>query len=223
MDEVREQLTVLVVDDHPVVHRGLSAMLADVPWVGRTLVAQDVAEAMAQATTHRPDLAVVDVRLPDGSGIDVVRGLRRVVPGCRALVLTMDAGPGTVREAVEAGAAGYLLKDCDPDLVLDALSTLRHGGLVLGDSALTALSAPAATRHPPPFDRLTPRELALATLVGAGLGNHAIATRLGVSEKTVRNQLSTVLVRVGARDRVHLAMLVRELGIAPPGPADGDP
>jgi two-component system, NarL family, nitrate/nitrite response regulator NarL len=218
---VTDQLTVLVVDDHPVVHRGMSALLAGVDWVGRTVIAQSVAEALAQGTTHRPDLAVVDLRLPDGNGVEVVRQLGRIVPGCRALVLTMDAEPGTVRRAMEAGAAGYLLKDCEPELILDALSTLRHGGLVLGARALTALSKPDDASLPAPFDRLTPREVTLAALVGAGLGNHAVATRLGVSEKTVRNQLSTVLVRVGARDRVHLAVLVRELGISPPkGPTE---
>jgi len=196
-------------------------MLAGVDWVARTVIAESVADALAQATTHRPDLAVVDVRLPDGNGIEVVRQLGRLVPSCRALVLTMDAEPDTVRSAMDAGAAGFLLKDCEPDLILDALSTLRHGGLVLGARALTALSDPAETRLPAPFDRLTSREVTLAALVGAGLGNHTMATRLGVSEKTVRNQLSTVLVRVGARDRVHLAVLVRELGITPPGRPDG--
>jgi DNA-binding NarL/FixJ family response regulator len=213
---VPDQLTVLVVDDHPVVHRGISAMLAGIDWVESTVIAQTVAEALAQATTRRPDLAVVDVRLPDGDGIEVVRQLGRLVPGCRALVLTMDAEPDTVRRAMDAGASGYLLKDCEPELILDALSTLRHGGLVLGARALTALSEPDDDRPPAPFDRLTPREVTLAALVGAGLGNQAVATRLGVSEKTVRNQLSSVLVRVGARDRVHLAVLVRELGITPP-------
>jgi two-component system nitrate/nitrite response regulator NarL len=218
---VTDQLTVLVVDDHPVVHRGMAALLAAVDWVGHIVIAESVTEALAQATTHRPDLAVVDIRLPDGSGVDVVRQLGRLVPGCRSLVLTMDAEPDTVRDALGAGAAGYLLKDCDPELILDALSTLRHGGLVLGARALTALSDPDEDPLPAPFDRLTPREVTLAALVGAGLGNHSVATRLGVSEKTVRNQLSTVLVRVGARDRVHLAVLVRELGITAPTGPDG--
>jgi DNA-binding NarL/FixJ family response regulator len=213
---VTDQLTVLVVDDHPVVHRGMSALLAGVDWVGRTVIAQSVAEALVQATTQRPDLAVVDIRLPDGSGVDVVRQLGRIAPGCRALVLTMDAEPATVRNAMDAGAAGYLLKDCEPELILDALSTLRHGGLVLGAGALTALSDPDDAPLPAPFDGLTAREVTLAALVGAGLGNHSIAARLGVSEKTVRNQLSSVLVRVGARDRVQLAVLARELGITPP-------
>ena len=76
-----DQLTVLVVDDHPVVHRGMSALLAGVDWVGRTVIAKSVAEALEQATTQRPDLAVVDIRLPDGNGVEVVRQLGRIVPG----------------------------------------------------------------------------------------------------------------------------------------------
>ncbi len=213
--ERKGQCTVLVVDDHPVVHRGLKAMLDGLEWVANTLVAETAAQGIAEATRNRPDLAVIDIRLPDGDGVDVVRRLAGIVPDCRCLVLTMDADAATIRRAIDAGAAGYLLKDCDPELILDALAALRHGGLVLGEAALAALAIPATTAMPPPFDRLTPREAILAGFVGAGLTNQAMASRLGVSEKTIRNQLSSVLVRVGARDRVHLAVLARERGVGP--------
>ncbi len=201
--------TVLLVDDHPVVVRGLAALLAGEDWVAGTHVAGTVAEALALATQHHPSLAVVDVRLPDGDGLEVVRRLGSLVPGCRSLVLTMDAADGTVRRAVAAGAAGFLHKDADPDLIVDAVRTLAHGGTVLGPDVLASLTERAA-QAPEPFDRLSPRELDLARLVASGMANPAIARRLHVSEKTVRNQLSTVLVKVAARDRVALTLLARE-------------
>ncbi len=201
---------VLVVDDHPVVARGLAALLSGEDWVGAIDVAEDVAGAVQLATVHQPTLAVVDVRLPDGDGLDLVRRLGVLTPGCRALVLTMDDSPGTARRAVEAGAAGFLHKDAVPELIVDALRTLSRGGTVLGHGVLRSLAGDSRRAVPPPFDRLSPRERALAGLVGAGLSNPAIAARLQVSEKTVRNQLSAVLVKIGAPDRVHLALLVRE-------------
>jgi DNA-binding NarL/FixJ family response regulator len=201
---------VLVVDDHPVVARGLAALFAGADWVSAIDVVGTVAGAVEQATRHRPTLAVVDVRLPDGDGLDLVRRLRSLAPGCRVLVLTMDDSDATARRAVEAGAAGFLHKDAAPELIVDALRTLSRGGTVLTPDVLRRLAERKDDVVPPPFDRLTPRERALAGLVGAGLANPAIAARLHVSEKTVRNQLSAVLVKVGAPDRVHLALLVRE-------------
>lgn len=209
-DGVRDQAhTVLLVDDHPVVARGLAALLSGEDWVAGTYVAETVAAALRLAAQQRPSLAVVDVRLPDGDGLDVVRRLPTLAPGCRSLVLTMDDSGGTARRAVAAGAAGFLHKDADPELIVDAMRTLAHGGTVLGPQVLASLTG-RAPATPAPFDRLTPRELDLARLVSAGMANPAIARRLHVSEKTVRNQLSTVLVKVGARDRVALAVLARE-------------
>jgi DNA-binding NarL/FixJ family response regulator len=201
--------TVLLVDDHPVVVRGLAALLAGEDWVAATHVAQTVARALALATQHHPSLAVVDVRLPDGDGVDVVRRLGTLVPGCRSLVLTMDDTDSTARRAVSAGAAGFLHKNADPELIVDAIRTLAHGGSVLGPEVLASLTE-RAPKTPAPFDRLTARELDLARLVGSGLANPAIARRLRISEKTVRNQLSAVLVKVGARDRVALTLLARD-------------
>ena len=205
------QHRVLVVDDHPVVGRGLAALFAGLDWVSAVDVVGTVAEALAQATVHRPTLAVVDVRLPDGDGVDLVRRLGTITPQCRSLVLTMDRSTETARRALDSGAAGFLHKDADPELIVDALRTLSRGGTVLAPDVLRRLADDrAGDAVPAPFDGLTPRELTLVGLVGAGLANPVIAARLHVSEKTVRNQLSAVLVKVGAPDRVHLALLVRE-------------
>lgn len=206
---------VLVVDDHAVVRRGLVALLEDVGWAATPVEAATLADARRLATTHRPTLAVVDVGLPDGNGLSLVAELARLSPGCRSLVLTMDRSVDTAGRAMAAGAAGYLAKDSDPELVVDALTTIAAGGVVLGWDLVAGrvrlgAEGDKAASVPGPLTGLTPRELEVARHVSAGLPNPAIARLLGVSEKTVRNLLSGVLPKVGARDRVHLALLVRE-------------
>ncbi|MBM6400808.1 response regulator transcription factor [Phycicoccus sonneratiae] len=205
---------VLVLDDHAVVRRGLLALLADVTWAGPVVEAGTVAEARELATRLQPGLAVVDVGLPDGDGIDFVTELVRIAPGCRSLVLTMDRSVGTAERALAAGAAGHLAKDSAPELVVDALGTIASGGVVLGWDLVAGRvrvgGAPPAPGARGPLAALSPRELEVARQVAAGVANPVIARHLGISEKTVRNVLSGVLPKVGARDRVHLALLVRE-------------
>ena len=212
----RDGTRVLVVDDHPVVRRGIVALLGSLSWTAPPVEAATVADARRLATTERPALAVVDVGLPDGDGIALVAELAVISPGCRALVLTMDGSAQTAQRALAAGAAGYLAKDADPQLVVDAVTTIASGGLVLGfDLAAGALQLAGPSPRGPgaaagPFDGLTPRELDVVRGVAEGLGNPQIARRLGISEKTVRNVLSGVLPKVGAGDRVRLALLAHE-------------
>jgi DNA-binding NarL/FixJ family response regulator len=209
----RDGTRVLVVDDHPVVRRGIVALLESLPWTAPPVEAASLADARRLATTERPALAVVDVGLPDGDGIALVAELAVISPGCRALVLTMDSSAETAQRALAAGAAGYLAKDADPQLVVDALTTIASGGLVLGfDLAAGALRLAGSPTggSDGPFDVLTPRELDVVRGVAEGLGNPQIARRLGISEKTVRNVLSGVLPKVGVGDRVRLALLAHE-------------
>ncbi len=208
-------MVVLVVDDHPVVRRGIVSLLDSLPWTAPPVEAATVAEARRAAAIERPGLAVVDVKLPDGDGVDLVRELSTISPGCRCLVLTMDTSVATAQRALAAGAAGYLAKDVNPDLVVDAVATIATGGMVLGyDLAervrLTGAGAGSDAASLGPFASLTARELEVARDVADGLGNAQVARRLGLSEKTVRNVLSGVLPKVGARDRVHLALLAHE-------------
>lgn len=213
---------VLVVDDHAIVRRGIVALLESLPWAGPPAEAASAAEARRLCTTERPSLAVVDVGLPDGDGIELVAELAAISPGCRSLVLTMDGSGATAERALAAGAAGYLVKDADPQLILDALTTIAAGGLVIGYDLGTGhihlggqkSPVPAESTGPGPFAGLSARELGVARGVAAGLGNPVLARRLGVSEKTVRNVLCAVLPKVGARDRVHLALLAREHHLA---------
>lgn len=212
---VAERDLVLVVDDHPVVRRGLVALLGAEPWVERVLEADSVANAERMAAEHSVRVAVVDVGLPDGDGVDLTRRLRAAYPRLAVLVLTMTAEPDLARAVLAAGGSGFLVKETDPDILLGALRTVRDGGLVVGPhlpDARQVLAEPA-TSTPKPFDRLTPRELHLVRLVAGGAANAQIARRLSVADKTIRNQLSAILVKVGASDRVQLALMARDAGI----------
>lgn len=211
-------LAVLIVDDHPVVRRGLRALLLAQPWVRSTVEADSVRSALESAERERPDVAVVDLGLPDGDGLDLTTRLRETVPECAVLVLTMTVDAGRARALLAAGAAGYLAKETDPDLVVGAVRTVAQGGLVLGPSldreAVLGAGTPLSAGPPAPFDRLTPRELQIAVLIGRGSSNAEIARRLHLADKTVRNQVSTILVKIAAKDRVHAALLARENGLA---------
>lgn len=175
--------------------------------------ADGVARAVEVAETHRPDLAVVDLGLPDGDGIDLTRRLRTLAPEVRVLVLTMSSSGDSAREALAAGASGYVLKETAPEVLLGALRTVADGGLVLGPNVGGGdLLGGDATQGaaPAPFDRLSPRELQLVRLVAAGRSNAEIARRMSLADKTVRNQVSSILTRTGAADRVQLALLARD-------------
>lgn len=209
---------VLLVDDHPVVRRGLVALLAAQPWVRATREASSVAEAVAAATSSPPDVAVVDLGLPDGNGLDLIGRLARIAPHCRVLVLTMNSDAGHVRAALEAGAHGFLVKETDPELVVDSVKTVAGGGTVIGPHLDRFDLVGADAREPAvaaPFDRLTARELQLVRNLAAGRSNAEIARRLDVSEKTVRNQVALVTAKIGVADRVQAALLARDRGIEP--------
>lgn len=204
--------SVLVVDDHPIVRQGMVSLLAAEPWVGAVREAAGVAEARRSLTTAPPDLAVVDLTLPDGDGIELIRELPRTAPGCHALVLTMTNEAPAVRAVLSAGARGYVLKDSAPELIVAALRTVAAGGRVLGPRVDDGAAArpPAAA---PPFDRLNPRELRLVRLIAAGHGNRQIADRLTLSEKTVRNQIALITAKLGVPDRLQLALLAHRAGL----------
>lgn len=213
--------TVLVVDDHPVVRRGLAAMLGLEDWVGRVVEAGSVREGATLGATERVDVAVVDLGLPDGDGVELVRRLRRA-PGCPVLVLTMTRDEGVVRTCLAAGAGGYLLKDSAPDAVVRAARTVLDGGLVLGpEIAAAALPRGRPARLPAPLDRLSPADLRLLALLADGRTNARIATELGVAEKTVRNRVSVLLGALGVEDRVQAALLAREKGLTSGDHASG--
>jgi DNA-binding NarL/FixJ family response regulator len=208
-------IRLLVVDDHPVVRTGLRAALLgadDIEVVGE---AASVAEAVAECVALSPHVVLMDVQLADGSGIDATTRLVRARPGTGVLMMTMYGDEDTVRAALAAGARGYLLKGASGPDVIAAVRSVARGQAVFGaevaEATLARLTAPAAVRTV--FPELTAREHELVARIALGLSNTEAAASLGISEKTVRNQLSTVLVKLGVRDRSALIVRAREAGL----------
>ena len=211
---------VLLVDDHPIIRRGLRAMLEEETWVGAVVEAATAAEAVRQAVTVRPDVIAMDITLPDGDGVEVTRRIVQAVPEVRILMVTMTDDEAVVRRALHAGAHGYVLKDTDPDAVVESLRTVAEGAVVLGPGVGAALLATLRTSPqalPPPFDRLTARERDIVGYLAAGQTSARIGRQLGLTEKTVRNQLTGVFAKLGVTDRVQAALLAQNAGIRPSG------
>ncbi|MGH3914853.1 MAG: response regulator [Pseudonocardiaceae bacterium] len=216
-ERVKERLRVLIVDDHPIVRRGLRAMLEGEPWVEEVAEAATVAEAIKEAAIRQVHVVAMDVALPDGDGIDATRSIVRAHPETMVLVLTMADDEDIVVRAFEAGAHGYLLKDTDPETVIDSLRTVAAGGVVLGPRigvAIITAGQRQPAQLPPPLDKLTPREYEMLTRLATGESNARIARHLSLSEKTVRNQLSRVFSKLEVTDRVQAALLARDMGVA---------
>jgi len=210
------QSRVLIVDDHPVVRRGLRALLEGQTWVADIAEAQTAGEAVRTALTWQANVIVMDIRLPDGSGIDAARQIIKALPQARVLMLTMTDEEGTVLSALRAGAQGYVHKDSPPDMLVDALRTVAAGGVVLGPAVgrqVFAMLSGAPTELPPPLNTLTTRERDILIRLAAGEDNARIARGIGVSEKTIRNQLSLVYTKLGVSDRVQAALLARDAGL----------
>ena len=210
---------VLIADDHPMFREGLRAMLQGRPAFDVVAVAATGAEAVAAAERTRPDIAVLDLRMPDGDGVAATGGIRRASPGTRVLLLTSFDGEREVADALAAGAHGYLLKSAAPDEIADAVAAVASGASVLSDSVLAEVARRSAAPRSRPFSELTDREFDVLECLARGLDTETTARRLGLSAKTVRNNISNVLVKLGARDRTAAARLAHQRGVG----LDGSP
>ena len=191
---------VLIVDDHPIVLSGLSALVESDAGLELVAAARTVAEALAVLT--EPDVAVVDLELPDGDGIELGATLKRTWPGLRVVMLTMHADDQAVLRSLAAGMDGYLLKDSDPEEVLAAIHTAAQGTLVLGKGASDAVIAAASSA--PRTDALAAldaRDLEILELLAQGLPTSQVAARLFLAPKTIRNRVSDMLTKLGVSSR----------------------
>ncbi len=205
---------IVLVDDHPMVRDGLTALFDTIDDCDVVGVAADGAEALRVIREHRPDVALMDLAMPGMGGVEATRRLRAEDPDVRVVVLTMSDDDASVRAALRAGARGYLLKDAGQHEVLAAVRAAAQGQLVFGATvvpAVVGLLEPAQTAVP--FPDLSQRERQVLDLLAAGLGNQGIARRLGVSDKTVANTVSLVLPKIGAADRAAAIAVARAHGL----------
>ncbi|MDX3657901.1 response regulator transcription factor [Streptomyces sp. ID05-26A] len=198
---------VLLVDDHEVVRRGLREMLDDEPDISVIAEAGSVDEAVTRAQKTPPDVAVVDVQLPDGSGVDLCRSLRDL--GIRCLVLTAFDDEEALVGAIMAGASGYLLKQVRGQDVVTAVREVAAGRSLL-DPATTSRVL-ERMRNPAPIG-LTDQEQRVLELIGEGLTNRQIGERLFLAEKTVKNYVTSVLSKLGMERRTQAAAWVAKRG-----------
>ncbi len=200
---------VLVVEDHPVVAEGLVALLADDPRLQVVRRAETVAEAVAAAQEERVDVALIDFRLPDGTGAEAATAIRQYHPDVAVVILSADDSEPAMIAAVEAGAAGYLVKTADGPEIVDAVRRVAEGEMLIPAPRLAALLArrrelaAAQDERARQLSRLTPREHEILTLMTEGLDNREIAARLHVAYPTVRSHVRSILQKLGARSRLE--------------------
>lgn len=215
MDEPAEAIGVLVVDDHPVVRRGLRAFLDTVEGIDVIADAADGRAALRAATVHEPTVILLDLQLPDMSGVAVIERLRERGSTVPVLVLTSFASRDQVLPAIRAGADGYLLKEVDPDDLAAAIKAVAAGSSVFAPEAAAAMAAVVSGRDPehPELDRLTEREREVLTGLGRGWSNRQLAEELFISEKTVKTHVSNILGKLDLTDRTQAALFAVRSGL----------
>jgi DNA-binding NarL/FixJ family response regulator len=211
---VTGQISVLIADDHPVVRQGLQVLLSVHDGFSVAGEAADGGEALALAAELDPDVILLDLKLPVLDGVAVLRELRERGIRARTLVLTSASDRGLVPLAMAAGAAGFLYKDVDPDALIRAVRSVHDGHTLLAAEAAGSLVGAADARGTAVrgVGALTAREREVLAQLADGRSNREIARALGVSEKTVKTHVSSVLAKLGVADRTHAALLaVRQL------------
>lgn len=200
---------VFLVDDHEIVRRGLADLIDTAPGMEVVGEAGTVHQALTRIEAARPDVAVLDVRLPDGSGIDLCRQIRSSMPDVACLILTAYDDDAATSAAVVAGASGYLLKDIAAMRLLDAIRNVSAGGSLLNTAAAARAASHLRERSDiddPRLGSLGLRERQVLALIADGLTNRQIGERLGLAEKTIKNYVSSLLMKLGMESRTQAAV-----------------
>jgi DNA-binding NarL/FixJ family response regulator len=209
-------IRVVVADDHPLVRDGLRALLSSTPGMELVGEAATGREAVRAAVIDRPDVLIMDIRMPDLDGVAATTEIAKAAPDVAVLMLTMFEDDDSVFAAMRAGACGYLVKGATQAEITRAISAAAAGEAIFGrDVARKLLSRLTRAPQPPPpaFPELTRREREILELVALGQPNGAIAVRLGLSGKTVANHVSAILTKLGVTGRAEAIIKARDAGL----------
>jgi two-component system response regulator DevR len=206
-------ISVFLVDDHEVVRRGVADLLAEDPELTVVGQADSVAQALARGPALRPDVAILDLRLPDGDGVQLCRELRSRLPDLHCLILTSFTDEQAMVDAILAGAAGYVLKDIQGARLIDAVRRVGRGESLLGNRAAATLMnrLREAAKPKGPLAELTTQERRLLEFIGEGLTNRQISERMFLAEKTVKNYVSRLLSKLDMKRRTQAAVWASRL------------
>jgi DNA-binding NarL/FixJ family response regulator len=202
-----EKIKVMVVDDHPIMRIGVASIVnanSDMSVVAQTGTGE---EAVALFQKHKPDITLMDLRLPGMSGVDAIRAIRRTCPGARFVVLTTYEGDADIHQALEAGAQGYVIKGMPYQILLDAVQRVYRGQRFLPPPVARAL----ASRMPD--SDLSAREQEVLSLIANGKSNKDIAAALGITEATVKCHVSAILLRLNVSDRTEAVVTALHRGL----------
>ena len=208
-----DRVRILLVDDHAVVRMGVAALFGTVPEFRVVGEAASAREALLQARRHQPDVVLLDLRLPDGSGVEACRQISAELSATRILVLTTHAEDDAVMAAVLAGAAGYVLKQSDPEQLVEAVRAVARGESLLDPGVTRSVlawlrRAGSTSQADDPLAALPEQERRILPLIAEGKTNREIAARLHLSEHTVKTYVGTLLKRLGVRRRAEAAAFI---------------
>jgi DNA-binding NarL/FixJ family response regulator len=214
-------IRVLLADDHPLVREGLRALLSELPGFEVAAEAASGTAAVEAAALTQPDVVVMDIKMPGLNGIEATRRIVEADDSVGVLIVTMLEDDESVFAAMRAGARGYLLKGAERDDIVRAIESVAEGEAVFGAPIARRITeyfaTPAAARRAAPFPELTDREREILDLAAQGLNNRSIASRLYLSEKTVRNNISTIFNKLHVLDRAQAIVRARNAGLGREG------
>jgi DNA-binding NarL/FixJ family response regulator len=200
-------IRILAVDDHPLLREGIGALIAAEPGMQLVAACADGREAIQRFRAFRPDVTLMDLQMPDMTGLDAMIAIRGEFPGARIIVLSSYAGDAQIVRALKAGASGYLLKNLVHKELLDTIRSVYAGRRTLSPEVSIDLATHAMD------DPLTSAEIDVLRLIASGNGNKQIADKLGITEDTVKGRVRNILSKLGANDRTHAATIGLKRGI----------
>jgi len=201
------QIRILAVDDHALVRQGVALLVGTQPDMTLVGEASNGREAIQQFRTHRPDVTLMDLQMPEMNGFDAIIAIRGQFPDAKIIVLTTYRGDVQILRALKAGAQGYLLKNTLHKELVEAIRAIHAGRKALSSEASYEIAEHATD------DALTPAEISVLRLIAAGNANKQIADQLKIAEETVKSRVKSILSKLGANDRTHAAMIGMKRGI----------